>query len=240
MGTSSSLTVALLAAFAKLNDVSLNKRAIAELACKIERKDLGQAGGYQDQFASAFGGFNFIQFKETIDVQVLDIPQEFLNELNYRLILCYTGKTHISGELQQTLIKNYQNTDLTEGMFALMKYAENLRNLLLKENIEAIDEFGKILHEAWVVKQSLNEKISNEQIERLYQFALKNGAIGGKLLGAGGGGFLLLYIKPFERMEISKKLTEIGGEIVPFQFENQGVVVWESTAEYENENFSRK
>jgi D-glycero-alpha-D-manno-heptose-7-phosphate kinase len=227
MGTSSSLVVALIAAFAKLDGIHLEHRNIADLACKIEREELKQAGGYQDQFASTYGGFNFIEFNDNIDVHILQINQNFLDELNYRLILCYTGKTHVSAELQQTLINNYQTTDQTEGMFALMKYAEDLRNLLVKSDLSTIDEFGKILHESWVVKQSLNEKISNEEIERLYQFSIKNGAIGGKLLGAGGGGFLLLFAKPLERMELINKLTHIGAEIVPFRFEKTGIVAWE-------------
>ncbi len=226
MGTSSSLLVALISVIALYKEVQMDKKKIAELACKIEREELNLAGGYQDQFAAAFGGFNFITFGKETKVNELNLSDNILKELNYRLLLCYTGKTHISSDIQKILIKNFEKLDSKEGLFKLKKLAVEMRDILNKNDISNLDTFGEIQHQAWIAKKRTSDKISDENIEKLYLYALQNGAIGGKLLGAGGGGHLLLFIDPMKRIELINKLQEFGIKIIDFQFEDTGVTCW--------------
>lgn len=226
MGTSSSLLVALISVFSKISNQLLSKEEIAKLACEIERNELSQAGGYQDQYASSFGGLNFIKFDKDIEVNPIDMDFTKLYELNYRLILCYTGKTHISSEIQAKMIKNYGKSDFIEGMKELKKLALKIQGILRDTPIEKLDEFGYALHEAWIAKKKLSNKITNEEIEKLYLYSLENGAIGGKLLGAGGGGHLLLFVRSLKKGDLIKKLQKIGVTIVNFAFEKYGVTSW--------------
>ncbi|MHA1728377.1 MAG: GHMP family kinase ATP-binding protein [Promethearchaeota archaeon] len=228
MGTSSSLLVALISVFSLIMKIPMNKHDIAELACNIERKELAQAGGYQDQYAAAFGGFNFIKFTDKTTVYPLKLSEDLLNELNYRLVLCYTGKTHISADIQKILIKNFEKIDTKDGMFKLKELAVKMRDILIRNDVANLDEFGKLQHESWIAKKQTSDNVSNPDIEKLYMHSLQNGAIGGKLLGAGGGGHLILFAKPTERMKLIKELVKIGGEIVDFQFENSGVISWQA------------
>ena len=226
MGTSSSMTVALISLFANYKNQPMTKYEIAELACFIERKELSQAGGYQDQYAASFGGFNYIKFFQKTLIYSLKLSSELLEELNHRLILCYTGKTHISAEIQKEVLLNYDKIDYQEGMNLLKLLTDDLRDILVKDDKKNLNEFGRTLHLAWVAKKQISNKITNQEIEKLYMYSLQNGANGGKLLGAGGGGFLLLFVEPLKRMELILKLQKIGGEIVDFRFENTGVISW--------------
>lgn len=226
MGTSSSLVVALIALFATYTDQSLDRYQIAELACSIERKELVQTGGYQDQYAATFGGFNFITFKEKVTVFPIKINPAMIHELNARLLLCFTGKTHISAEIQQQTLANYGKVSFQEGMAQLKIYAEQLRDILVREKLRELHKFGEILHKAWIAKQQLSDKISTDNADHLYLDSLQNGAIGGKLLGAGGGGFLLLFIDPQKRMHLKRRLTEMHGEIIDFRLDSLGVTSW--------------
>ena len=226
MGTSSSLTVALIAVFALAKKQSMSNYEIAELACKIEREELKQAGGYQDQYAAAFGGFNFIQFSQNTLVHTLKLQPVFLEELNHRLLLCFTGKTHISAEIQEQVLSNYDKIEFQDGMRLLKQRAKELRDILIQQNMSDLDKFGKILHLAWVAKKRLSQKISNASIEKLYLHSRNHGAIGGKLLGAGGGGFLLLLIEPLKRITLTRKLEALGAEVVTFHFDTTGVTAW--------------
>jgi D-glycero-alpha-D-manno-heptose-7-phosphate kinase len=226
MGTSSSLTVALVSLFATYRHKNLTKRDIAEIACQIERKELKQAGGYQDQYAASYGGFNYIKFGKTHYVYPLFLSSELYEELNYRMILCYTGTTHVSAEVQSETLLNYESVDFQEGMKLLKLRANQMKDFLNEQDIKNIEEFGKIQHLAWIAKKQLNCKISNAEIEKLYLHSLKNGAIGGKLLGAGGGGFLLLFVDPIKKLQLIKELEEIGGKIINFRFEKTGVISW--------------
>jgi D-glycero-alpha-D-manno-heptose-7-phosphate kinase len=226
MGTSSALVVALIGAIACFQGNDLTRNDIAKLACKIEREDIKEQGGYQDQYAAAFGGFNFITFGKEVLVYPLKIEPHIIDEINYRLILYFTGKTRLSKEIQQQVLQNYEKIDFQEGMEALKISAEKIRDILVRGDPKGLDAFGKELHNAWISKQRLSEKISSPDIERLYMHALSHGAIGGKLLGAGGGGFVLLFSKSTERMNLEKNLRSLGGEITQFTFESSGVQSW--------------
>jgi len=228
MGTSSSLIVALIAVFARVTHQNMNKYAIAELAFKLEREDLKQAGGYQDQYAAAFGGFNFMTFTDRVTVFPLKFSFEYLQEFNYRLILCYTGKTHFSSDIQKSLLANLQKMDKQASMLALKDYAQQFRDVMAQDNLAEMDKLGEILHKAWIAKKATNDKVTTDTIENLYLHSLQEGAVGGKILGAGGGGCLLLLAKPTERINLIHKLQQLGGEIIPFTFESEGVISWET------------
>jgi D-glycero-alpha-D-manno-heptose-7-phosphate kinase len=200
---------------------------IAEAAYHIERVDLGIKGGMQDQYAAVFGGFNFIEFgPSAVIVNPLRIDKDIINELEYHLLLCYTGKTRLSGNIIATQVDNYERReeDVIKAMDEMKKNAVELKNALLQNRL---DDFGHLLHEAWLNKKRMAKQITNPQIEELYEVARKNGALGGKVTGAGGGGFLLLYCRFDQKHIIAKELEKLGGQVVSFTFEPRGMQTWE-------------
>lgn len=233
MGTSSALTVALIGACARLKGQVLSNYAIARLAYHLEREELGQRGGYQDQYAAAFGGFNYIKFGARVTVYPLNLSIRLKNELRARLLLAFTGKTHLSHDIQQQVVQGYtqRKASYMHGMGELKRVAREMRDLLVQEDLAKLDEFGRLLHEGWVAKKSLSDKISTNQVEHIYLLAREAGAIGGKLLGAGGGGHVLLFINPLDRARVLANLEDVGTEFVPFEFEPHGVRVWSFEAE---------
>ncbi len=228
MATSSSLTVALIGACARLQKSQLSKYDVAYLAYKIEREELKQRGGYQDQFAAAFGGFNYIKFHDRVTVYPLRLSAHVRLELHYRLLLVYTGQTHLSSAIQEQMMKGYtlQKADFLEGMARLKKVAKQMRDLLTLNDLGRLDEFGQLLHEGWEAKQTLSDRISTGEVDAIYMLARQEGALGGKLLGAGGGGHVLLFIDPEKRDSLVEKLEGLGAQVVPFEFESTGLRVW--------------
>ncbi len=228
MGGSSSLCVALIGAFNELYNFKLNKHEIASKACDIERVELKQKGGYQDQFAAACGGFNFIEFSNGIKVSPIKTSEEMINELQYRLILCYVGGSHFSSNIQDEVLKGYkfEKRSFMEAMQDLKDVAYSMRKIIESKDINQLNKFGEFLHKGWLAKKSLSSKISNKNIENFYLTSRKYGVLGGKLLGAGGGGHLLLFSKPNKKFEVIKELEKIGGKIVNFHFNSKGLEVW--------------
>ncbi len=228
MGGSSALTVALIGAFDKFYQLNLSRKEIAEKAYYIERIELKQKGGYQDQYASSFGGFNFIKFSKDIDVMPVKVNRDVLNELHFRLILCYIGGTHFSSSIQEDVLEKYKikRKSFLEAMDDLKRVARDMRDLLESNNIKELNRFGELMHEGWLAKKSLSSKISNENIERFYLLSRKHGVIGGKLLGAGGGGHLLLFSNPDKKYNVIQELEKIGGKIVNFHFNPNGLESW--------------
>ncbi|MBN1484092.1 MAG: GHMP kinase [Chloroflexia bacterium] len=227
LGASSTVVVALIGAFLHWQGRSLGDYEIAQLAYQIERVELGVQGGWQDQFAATFGGFNFIEFlgKETV-VNPLRIKRATLDELHYRLLLCYTGRTRLSARILDRQIDGYvrKREEVVAALDEIKALTLAAKNALLKGRL---DEFGRLLHQGWQHKQRLADGISNPEIEALYQAGRQAGAIGGKLLGAGGGGYLLLLC-PFERKHrIAQALEEAGGQVVPFNFDLRGLQTWQ-------------
>ena len=226
LGSSSTMIVTLLGLFRHWLNLPLNRYDLAAMAYEIERLDLGIKGGKQDQYAAAFGGFNLIEFLhgETL-VEPLRIPVEVLNELHYGMILCYTKKTRLSGRIIETQIDNYlhQQEKTVQTLQTMKDLALSMKKALLKGRCS---EFGDLLHEVWVNKRQLAKGISNEEIDELYHLARSRGALGGKILGAGGGGHLLIYC-PFQRkQQITEALLDAGTELVPFSFEQKGLTTW--------------
>ncbi|MHA1731231.1 MAG: GHMP family kinase ATP-binding protein [Promethearchaeota archaeon] len=229
MGTSSSLVVALIAAISRVVGVKLDTGQVALLAYKLEREELGQRGGYQDQYAAAFGGFNYITFGERVEVHPLELSRSFLDEFHYRLLLVYTGRTHLSSEVQDQVMQGYtlHKKTFLEGMAELVKVANGMRDILATNDTNRLEEFARLLHEGWLAKKSLSEKITTSEVEKIYLVARREGALGGKLLGAGGGGHVLLFVDPSRRVSLVEKLRCLGGEIVQFEFEPTGVRAWD-------------
>lgn len=226
LGASSTLMVALLGVLREWLKLDVSPYDLAELAFRIERQDLHLAGGRQDQYAAAFGGFNFIEFlPDGTVVTPLKLRRETLEELEYRLLLCYMGQTRQSARIIERQTKSY-----TSGKTATVKALESLkaqthemkRALLLGH----IDGFGELLHRAWEHKKRLDEGISNTHVDKLYQVARRAGAIGGKMPGAGGGGYFLLLTQFDRRHRVAAELEKHGGQVVPFQFEARGMRSW--------------
>ncbi|MFX1328701.1 MAG: GHMP kinase [Promethearchaeota archaeon] len=229
MGGSSSLSVALIGALNKFYKLGLTKHQIAQKACEIERVELKQKGGYQDQFAAAYGGFNFIEFSDKVKVLPINANEEMINELQFSLILCYIGGSHFSSDIQNEVLKGYkfEKKSYMEAMQDLKDVAHSMRNIVESNDLNQINEFGELLHKGWLAKKSLSDKISNKKIENFYLTSREFGVLGGKLLGAGGGGHLLLFSDSMKKFTIIKELEKIGGKIVNFHFNPKGLEVWE-------------
>jgi len=227
LGASSTIVVCLIGLFKHWLNKPLTNYDIADLAYKIERVDLGIKGGLQDQYAATFGGFNFIEFlKDAIIVNPLKIPPDIINELNYNLLLCYTGRRRLSAHIIDEQVESFvrKKKEAVEGMHELKQVTIEMKNALLQARL---DDFGKLLHCAWENKKKMASKITAPFIDEMYEAALSGGALGGKILGAGGGGYLLIYAPFDKKRAIAKELERLGGRMVDFNFEFEGLRTWE-------------
>lgn len=228
LGTSSSFAVGLLNACYCLKGKYADKKQLADDAIYLERVLCNEAGGWQDQIAASFGGLNKITFfGDDYQVDRVIISPERKKMLNDNLMLFFTGFTRFSSEIQQStgaVIKD-KTTQLRE-MLALVDEAESV----LTNKERDLDDFGRLLDETWKLKRQTGSKISTGSIDELYVRAIKAGALGGKLLGAGGGGFLLFYVQPDKRREVMAAMHDL--LYVPFQFENAGTRVIYYSAEF--------
>ena len=226
LGSSSTMSVALVGAFQHYLRATWTPYDVAELAYKIEREELGLKGGRQDQYAAAFGGFNFIEFdrKRTI-VNPLKIHPDVLNELAYRLLLGYTGTSHYTNDIIERQQRSYteRRGDTVQALDATKQLAIDMKNELLRGNI---DEMGRLLDEGWQLKKRFTEGISNEHIDALYEKARQAGALGGKLVGAGGGGYILFFCDFSRRAQVAKAMQQAGGSVVDFSLESSGLQTW--------------
>ena len=225
LGGSSAICVALVGAFQHYLKETWTSYDIAELAYRIERTELGITGGRQDQYAAAFGGFNFIEFtgSRTI-VNPLKIRPEVANELSYRLLLAYVGGGHFTNELLQRQQRYTGNrAETMEALDDTKRLAIAMKNELVRGNI---DEMGHLLDEGWELKKKFAEGISNPRVDEIYSRARAAGALGGKLVGAGGGGFLLLFCDFARRAQVAKSLQASGGSVMDFSLESAGLQTW--------------
>lgn len=226
LGSSSTHVVCVVSAFDCWLRLGLSTHRLAEIAYQIERVDLGQLGGRQDQYAAAFGGFNFIEFDSRgAEVISLRIPRRTLNELHYRLVLCNLGSVRLSAEILTDQIHRY-TSGLSDSVSALSKskhIAFDMRNALLKGDI---DLMGELLDEGWSQKKMFSDKISNPKIDEIYDDLLQHGAIGGKLLGAGGGGHLMFICDRKRKMDLVHRMQALDLELVKFAFEHKGATAW--------------
>ena len=219
IGSSSAFAVSLLQGLYALNGEYPDKMQLAKEAIYLEREYLKEAGGVQDQLAAAFGGFNIMHFdSDGYRVESLDIPEENKDKLNRNLLLAFTGFTHFSGEIAIAQQKNIPSTISQLDKMKSLVY-EGV-SLLQKGQT---DDFGRMLDYTWQLKRSLSESITNEKIDELYEKAKKCGASGGKLIGAGGGGFMLLYVPEEKQEQLKSSLPEL--QYIPFRFENCGTEI---------------
>lgn len=227
LGTSSTLVVAILGAFVEMLKLPLGDYDIAQLAFDIERKDLELAGGKQDQYAATFGGVNFMEFYESDQVIVnpLRIRPEYMHELENNLLLYFTSTSRESATIIKEQVKNVNQQDekSIEAMHQLKEQAKMMKEALLKGRIS---EIGKILDYGFLQKRKMAANISNDGIEKMYEAAKKAGASGGKISGAGGGGFMIFYCPGNTKHEVQKSLMTFGGITRSYSFTQHGMISW--------------
>jgi D-glycero-alpha-D-manno-heptose-7-phosphate kinase len=224
LGGSAVVSASVLGCFNQFRRDQWDLHELAELAFQAERLYLGVAGGWQDQYATIFGGFNFMEFRMDQNiVHPLRIHPDTLLELEESLILCDTGSTHDSGDIHQSQRLQMQQKGTLKKVQANVELTYQIRNHLLRGRLL---QFGQSLHEAWELKRQFSKKISNNSLDTIYENALQHGAVGGKLLGAGGGGFFLFYVSPFRKHELIENLEAAGLKICPFRFEQEGLRTW--------------
>jgi len=224
LGGSAAISAAIFGCFNQFRQDKWNLHELAELAYQAERLYFRIAGGWQDQYATVFGGFNFMEFKMDQNiVHPLRIPSDILHELEESLILCNTGKEHHSGAIHEDQQYQLQRQGIQEKVRSNVDLTYEMRNHLLRGRLL---KFGQSLNAAWQLKRQFSNKVSNSILDEIYDGALKNGAIGGKLLGAGGGGFFLFYTPPFQRHQLINWLESNGLKIHPFRFDPKGLSAW--------------
>jgi len=228
LGSSSAVVVAITGVFCQHMRMILTNYEIASLAYQIERVDLGIKGGHQDQYAAAFGGFNLMEFhRDSVVVTPLRIHPDILNELQYGLMLFYTGGTRLSARIIDAQAEGYvkRRAEVVDALDELKRLTTELKNALLQGRLE---DLGGLLHEAWINKKRTAPTITNPHIDAMYDEARRLGALGGKISGAGGGGYMFLYC-PFQtRPAIAEHLEAMGATPVDFTFEPEGLQTWQT------------
>lgn len=219
LGSSSSFTVGLVHALQGLRGQMATKDNLARDAIHIEQNLIGENVGSQDQVSAAFGGFNRIEFHpdDSFDVTPMLLSAHRREELQSHLMLCFTGFSRIASEVAKSKIDNLKNR---ETELKRMKEMVDEAISILQNPLLSLDDFGTLLDTSWQYKRSLSERVSTSEIDAIYDAALSAGAIGGKLLGAGGGGFMLIFAKPEHQPAIRDRLKNLVH--VPFNFENSG------------------
>jgi D-glycero-alpha-D-manno-heptose-7-phosphate kinase len=227
LGTSSTLMVAIIGAFSEWLKLPLGEYDIAHLAFEIERVDLEMAGGKQDQYAATFGGVNFMEFykDDKVIVNPLRIRKTYLNELAHNLVLYYTETSRLSSKIieqQQENVKSKKSKSL-DAMHKLKEQAIMMKESLLRGDL---DEIGKILDYGWKFKKEMASGITNPLIDEIYSAAIEAGATGGKISGAGGGGFIFFYCPENTRNSVITALSKFGGQAKRYDFTSQGLFTW--------------
>jgi D-glycero-alpha-D-manno-heptose-7-phosphate kinase len=238
LGGSATLSAVVLGCFNAVRKDQWNQYELAEIAFQAERLHLGIAGGWQDQYASVFGGFNFIEFHadENIVNQIRVQPDVVL-ELEESLVLCDTGIGHHSGSIHEDQKETMSSSVIKEMVKANVELAYTIRNHLLKGNLE---KFGECLDAGWQLKRNFSSMISNDHIDAIYTGALAHGALGGKLLGAGGGGYFIFYVRPFEKYRLLGYLKSQSLSVQQFRFEPDGLSTWSSRENFKHSNNGRQ
>lgn len=227
LGTSSTMVVCILKCFAEWMGLPLGDYELARLAYEIERKDLALSGGKQDQYAAAFGGFNFMEFlsSDIVIVNPLRVKPWIINELEGSMVLYFTGRSRSSAAIiaEQQKATRSGSTVAIEAMHRIKQSAVDMKLALLQGDMNA---FARILGQAWEDKKKMADAITNPMIQEAFDVAMNAGAIAGKVSGAGGGGFIMLMVDPTRRVEVVDALSALPGKVVPFQFTDKGAVAW--------------
>ncbi len=226
LGTSAAMGVTLIGVLGALKDVTYLPYQYAEFASGIERHELGILGGKQDHYASAVGGIGFMEFQgEDVKTSPLKLPPPIRYELEKNLVICYTGKSRLSGDIHQNVTQAYKSGEpgVRNALENLKSIAEATKTALIRGRLT---DFGELLTENWENQKKLHSSVTNEQIDKLFNIANEHGAIGGKACGAGGGGCLLFYCQPTREHNVRQKLEEAGTQIIDFNFDFDGLQIW--------------
>jgi len=229
LGSSASAFVSVIGVFNHMRRESrMTDYEIAELAYKLEREELGNRGGRQDQYASVFGGLNFIEFRggDFVRVNPIRVKRDCLLELEKNLVLAYVMERSTSGDIISEQVKSYVKGErkVVEALHRVKALAEDTNRALRKGDL---NRFGELLHEGWVEKKKFTPMMTNDYIDRIYDIARGHGALGGKISGAGGGGHMIFYCESGREEEVALKLTEAGVQVRDFSFNMQGLQTWE-------------
>ncbi len=224
LGGSSAVATAIVAAFNEMRLDRWSNYDIAELAFQAERVCFGIAGGWQDQYASVFGGFNFIELGNGKNfVHALRLEEVTLNELEESLILCDSRIQHNSGSLHQKQREIFSQEEKSRSVEEMVHICRRMHKHLIRGELI---EFGHTLGEAWQIKRNLSPLISTARLDAIYDAAIDAGALGGKLMGAGGGGFFMFFVQPQCRKQVAQKLRELDCRLSTFRFDTNGVTSW--------------
>jgi len=220
IGSSSSFTVGLLHALYALQGNVVSKEQLAREAIYVEQTLLNERVGVQDQLAAAHGGLNYIRFETNgeLNVSPIEISAERLNQLQHNLIMFYTGVSRFAHQVLEEQIKNIKENKITANMQQIRLMVDEGFNILKDD--DNLDRFGELMHKAWMAKRGLSSAISNDFLDDIYKRAKEAGAIGGKLLGAGGGGFFVFYVPDTMKSKVSEALHDL--HEIPFRFEHEG------------------
>lgn len=228
LGTSSTMVVCIIQVFSEWLGLGLGEYEIAHLAYEIEREDLLLAGGKQDQYAAAFGGFNFIEFgvgSDRVLVNPLRIKEAVRYELEASTVLFYTGQSRESAKIieQQIQSSKSKQSPSVEAMFALKQDALTMKEALLRGDL---NQYAQILHRSWAAKKRLASSVSNPGLDAIYDDAMSAGALAGKLSGAGGGGFFMFFVPAEQRNAVVRRLQRYPGQVMNFHFTAVGAQSW--------------
>ena len=226
LGTSSAMGVALLGLLNESYDLRLMRKELAELEYLVETKELGITGGKQDQYAAVLGGFNFLIFEgKRVDAHTVNLKGGVVHQLEKNLVLCYTGQSRLSGGTNQKMIDGYKNgiPEVVNALRDIKRITLEIRDKLLYGDLH---ELGELLLEEYKNRRQLAPSVVTPKIEELFEIALQNGATGGKICGAGGGGCVLFYCEGNSEGKVKKALGKADGRVIDFNFDFNGIVSW--------------
>lgn len=227
LGSSSTMVVAMLRAYQELLKLPLGEYDLAHLAYEVERNECGLAGGKQDQYAATFGGFNFMEFHQNdrVIVNPLRIRREIVNEIESSMLLYYTGQSRDSATIIQEQVKSVGSAEpkFIEAMHDVKQAAVDMKEALLTANVPRM---ATILGTSWLSKREVARSISNSRIETFYKSAMEAGAISAKISGAGGGGFMMLFVDPVSKVAVQNALAGFDGDFYRFHFTKEGAQGW--------------
>lgn len=224
LGGSSTVIVSIIAAVCEWQGIRMTSMEMAKLAYQLEREEIGLKGGKQDQYAAVFGGFNYMTFdRNGVNVNRVKIPEDTVNELQYSSLLCYTGTPRESAKIIESQVDKFNKGQNEEALDKTKEIATSMVIALEKGDIA---HAGELLHESWEYKKQFSNKITNPKIDALYEAARREGAIGGKVSGAGGGGFMYFICKYDRKYSVAKALQNMGARVTDYMFEPEGVISW--------------